>query len=167
MKIIFVITILMLSSQFNLKAQITDTKEKYHEFDFWLGEWDVYNKGEETIQAHSLIESVIDSFAIQENYRVIGGSFKGKSFNKFNPQTSQWEQFWVDNGGLSLLIKGGLDDKGRMVMGNENIDSTGTITKNEISWELLNNGNVNQIWRTKIDNAEWTIVFDGVYKRRK
>lgn len=50
-----------------LSAQQSTPIEKFHEFDFWLGEWDVYNKGDDSIRAESFIQTVIDSFAIQEN----------------------------------------------------------------------------------------------------
>ncbi len=141
--------------------------QKIHEFDFWLGEWNVYNKGDDTIRAYSHIESIIDSLAIQENYQVLKGKFKGKSFNKYNPVLDQWEQFWVDNSGTSLFITGGLDNNGRMVLGNEQLNTDGKRTWNEISWKLLEDGTVNQIWRTKKEGEEWQIVFDGIYKRKR
>ena len=148
-------------------GQTNPQPEKFHEFDFWLGEWYVYNKGDDTIRAESIIQSVIDSFAIQENYQVLGNPYQGKSFNKYNPQKDQWEQFWVDNSGLSLFITGGLDEKGRMVMGNETIDSVGHKTWNEISWELLPDNSVNQIWKTKVEGGAWRILFDGIYRRKE
>jgi hypothetical protein len=147
-------------------AQQNVNNDKFHEFDFWLGEWDVYNKGDDTIRAESYIQTVIDSFAIQENYAVLGSPYKGKSFNKYNPQLDRWEQFWVDNGGLSLFLTGGLDEKGSMVLGSEGVNSKGQKTWNQISWTLLDDGSVNQIWLAKTADGDWLTLFDGIYKKK-
>jgi hypothetical protein len=151
----------------SVQSQNAVDKSKFHEFDFWLGEWDVYVKTDlENKIAESYIQSVIDSFAIQENYSVIGGPYQGKSFNKYNPQLDRWEQFWVDNGGLSLFITGGLNSEGKMILASETKDDLGIITINQISWQFLKNGQVNQIWKSKVGDAEWAVLFDGIYKRK-
>ena len=39
-----------------LMAQ-TPPSPKYHDFDFWIGEWDVYKNGTDTLVGSSQIES--------------------------------------------------------------------------------------------------------------
>ena len=49
----------------NLSAQnetdVNEENAKYHEFDFWLGEWDVFRTGTKDILGYSTIESIIIS----------------------------------------------------------------------------------------------------------
>lgn len=137
-------------------------KQKFHEFDFWIGEWDVYKSGTDTLVGQSVIQSIIDSMAIQENYHAVGGSYEGKSLNKYNPFSARWEQFWVDNTGLTLHIGGGYAD-GKMIMGSE----AGTLS-NRITWHNNPDGTVRQVWEQSTDKGEnWQLVFDGTYKRKK
>ena len=55
-----------------LQAQ-TDPKvqQHYHDFDFWLGKWDVYVAGSDQPRAQSHIESIIDSVGVLENYKLL------------------------------------------------------------------------------------------------
>jgi hypothetical protein len=108
---------LLFISSFRLLAQQPDKELKalYHQFDFWLGKWDVYKYGTDVLAGKSHIESIIDSVGIQENYTVVKGAYTGKSLNKYNPDKKRWEQYWIDNSGLTLFLAGGLID-GKMVL---------------------------------------------------
>ena len=137
-----------------------------HQFDFWLGTWEVYKYGTDTLVGHSKIESVIDSVALLENYSVASGQYQGKSLNKYNPATRRWEQYWVDNSGLTLFLSGGLTD-GKMVL--DDVES-GNAEKglNKIAWEKMNTNSVRQTWSLSQDGGRtWSVVFDGEYRMKK
>jgi len=141
-------------------------EKKYREFDFWIGEWDVYKYGTDTLVGASNIASIVDGKAIRETYQATGSAYQGTSLNKYNPQINQWEQFWVDNGGLTLHIKGGIE-AGKMVLQNEMDTSTGTL-RNKITWEAESENSVRQTWEQSTDGGNtWQIVFDGQYKPKK
>ena len=164
MKKLITIVCLILSQQ--IFSQQNKNLEKYHQFDFWLGEWDVYKYGAETVAGKSHIESIIDSVGLLENYSVIKGKYTGKSLNKYNPAKDRWEQYWIDNTGLTLFLCGKLVD-GKMIL-----DDVGYGDKknglNQIVWEKMKNGSVQQTWSTSKDGRKtWQVLFDGEYKKRK
>ncbi|NNL92534.1 MAG: hypothetical protein HKO66_09905 [Saprospiraceae bacterium] len=134
-------------------------------FDFWIGEWTVYVYGTENIAGHSVIEPILDSMAIKETYRTDNNQYRGTSLNKYNPTIKQWEQFWVDNSGLTLLIKGNLID-GKMILEGVTYNN-GKKVENRITWSKIPDDSVRQRWEQKQEGAtEWTLAFDGHYKRK-
>ncbi len=92
-----VIAIPVFSKQ--LPAKPCSTNPIYRQFDFWIGEWEVYGiKGKKA--GDSKIELILDSCIILENWTSTTGGYAGKSFNTYNSTTKQWQQTWVDNRGL-------------------------------------------------------------------
>jgi hypothetical protein len=72
------------------------------EFDFWLGEWDVYARGTNTIVGKSKIESASGGCMVLENWTAIGGPpHNGKSMNFVDPVTNKWIQVWVGSSGIN------------------------------------------------------------------
>ena len=139
---------------------------KAHEFDFWLGKWDVYFYGTERFAGKSHIESIIDSSGILENYSADQINYRGKSLNKYNTEKERWEEYWIDNNGRTLFMAGELKD-GKMVLSD---DMTGDAKQgiNQIIWEKLPNGNIRQTWNLSKDGGKtWVIWFDGEYRKSK
>ena len=140
--------------------------KKMHEFDFWIGDWSVYNYGTDKLVGLSKIEPIVDGLAIKESYHTPNGSYRGTSYNKYNQLKKRWEQFWVDNSGLTLFIKGHLRE-GRMILENDDLGPTGEI-RNKITWTDLGDGTVRQEWeQLKQDTLGWIKIFDGHYKSNK
>ena len=136
------------------------------QFDFWLGEWDVYRWDTDQVVGHSRIESILNGTAIQEHYTSTTNPYSGTSLNKWNPRTKEWEQFWIDVSGLTLHIHGGIVD-GKMIMGNAVSTSQGLL-QNRISWEALpDDKGVRQIWEQSTGAGEWVRVFDGHYRKKE
>ncbi|WP_299245562.1 hypothetical protein [uncultured Aquimarina sp.] len=152
--LVFVTTIL--SAQKNID-------HKYAEFNFWIGEWNVYKHNTDTIVGKSKIEAIIDDKVIKETYHSTTSKYHGTSLNKYNPRTNQWEQFWVDNSGLTLHIQGNIKD-GKMVLQNQVDTEKGTLS-NKISWQKNPDNTVRQTWLQSTDKGKsWKVVFDGDYK---
>src|SRR5580704_7977514 len=65
----------------------------YRQFDFWIGEWDVYAKNGKKA-GDSKIDLILDSCIILENWKSAnafnGLYYTGKSFNTYNSVTKQW-----------------------------------------------------------------------------
>ena len=145
------------------QKNMEDLMQKYHQFDFWLGSWDVYKFGTDTLAGHSHIESIIDGMGLLESYSGARGTFQGKSLNKYNPSRECWEQYWIDNSGLTLFLSG------RLVEGKMILDDTDSGDKesglNRIVWEKMPDHSVRQRWSISRDGGlTWTVVFDGEYK---
>ena len=152
--------ILVLGHLSYAKCQQSTHKDSYKDFDFWIGEWDVYKYGTDTLVGHSQITSILNGKALQENYQSSQGPFEGTSLNMYNQANEDWEQYWIDNTGLRLHIWGGLKE-GTMVMESDpNIPPI-----NRISWSQEANGQVRQTWEQKKNSeASWQVVFDGIYR---
>src|SRR5215470_6657481 len=90
----------------------------YRQFDFWIGEWDVYAKSGKKA-GDSKIELILDSCIILENWKNASSNnglyYAGKSFNTYNAATKQWQQTWVDNMGGTTEFLEGHYDKNKMI----------------------------------------------------
>lgn len=138
--------------------------ERSHQFDFWIGEWEVHS-GEE-LAGHNTIEPILDGCVLQETWTGARGS-AGSSFNFFNPQTGRWQQFWVWRQGTTLELEGGFED-GRMVLEGESVDAEGNAVRNRITWYNNPDGTVRQHWeRASAGDDEWQTAFDGLYRKKQ
>src|SRR3954462_11616522 len=77
-------------------------------FDFWVGKWDVYPSGANTLIAHSLIERLYGGCAIRENWMPLKGA-GGGSLSSWVPDEKAWRQTWVDSSGGRVDFKGGME----------------------------------------------------------
>jgi len=69
------------------------------QFDFWIGEWDVYQTGTKNLVGHSIIQSISGGCAILENWTSLAGAHNGKSINYYDTTVKYWEQDWVGSSG--------------------------------------------------------------------
>ena len=133
-----------------------------HQFDFWLGAWDVTTPGGRAAGT-SLVQSIANGGGLLENWEGAGGS-SGKSLNVYNPARKQWQQFWVGGGVLELV--GGVVD-GSMVLSGEH-DAGGKHLLEKITWTPNPDGSVRQHWEQSADGGKtWADAFDGLYRRKK
>ena len=70
-----------------MEQKLTD---ELQQFDFWLGEWDVYS--EDKPIASSRIEKVTNGHIILEDYEQV--EYGGKSINYYDPYIKKWRQNW-------------------------------------------------------------------------
>jgi len=139
---------------------------EYHQFDFWIGKWEVRDPSGKTVVGHSRIEAVSDGCGISENWRGAKGS-NGVSYNAWDPETGHWHQFWIGNNVDGVLsLEGGID-KDRMVLsGTRKNAKTGKPQLQRITWTADKDGSVRQRWETSDDGGKaWTTAFDGIYRK--
>jgi len=137
--------------------------EKSGQFDFWIGEWEVY-AGDKHVGRNS-IRPILDGCVLQESWRGDGGS-AGSSLNFYNPSSGVWEQFWVWRNGTTLHLTGAFAD-GRMTLEGESVGPDGADVRNRITWYDNEDGTVRQHWQTSADGgASWKTVFDGLYRKK-
>ena len=155
---LLIIAFCLISSVVIGQQQGPQSSPKIHEFDFWLGEWTVYKYGTDTIVGYSSITSIVDSVGLEENYHtpLERGGYKGTSLNKYNFPLQQWEQYYIDNAGVTLHLKGGLEN-GKMILSNIQGIPQGNII-NRITWTPLEDGSVRQTWNSRSkENEPWTL----------
>jgi len=160
MKRILTMAMLLMAIFVGAQNQSPCSSPKAHEFDFWIGNWTVYQNGTEKIVGHNNIVAVADGCGIQENWKDVTGSNVGTSLNKYAFRKGKWQQFWIDNSGLTLELEGDYADN-KMVMMGQSPNSTDRIT-----WFKNADGTVRQLWeQSKDKGTTWTVAFDGLYKK--
>ena len=137
----------------------------YTEFDFWVGEWDVYDVNGKKVGENSIV-MLEDNCILNEHWRGTAGS-TGRSYNYFNASDSTWNQLWLDNNGGNLVLKGKAEPN-KMILSS-------TLLKgkkidwyyNRITWTNNDDGTVTQHWEIlDKNNKVLGTVFKGLYKRK-
>lgn len=88
--------------------------QQYHQFDFWLGDWDAFEIGVSKPDARVRVTRILDGCVIHEDYQQPDRA-KGESFSIYDSSRKVWHQSWVTNGGKLLVIEGQFAN-GKMVM---------------------------------------------------
>lgn len=143
------------------------TIPEYRQFDFWLGEWEVYGiNGNQAGQ--SRISMILDSCIILEEWTG-GRGYAGKSFNSWNAVKRQWQQTWVDNVGGSTQYLRGTGEAGKIIFFADNeIAPDGKTFRRKLSFYKLSNDKVRQHGERSNDGGQtWTTEYDLEYRRKK
>ena len=128
---------------------------EYHQFDFWVGNWDVYNARGQHV-ARSLIEKVYGC-GVRENWMPFNGA-GGGSLNIYVTSSKNWEQFWIDGGGSRATFKGGWDGKAMVLDGDWGRRTRMTYSKNA-------DGSVRQLVEQSSDQGKtWATAYDFTYR---
>ncbi len=91
---------------------------EYRQFDFWIGDWEVFDADSQSNVAHARVDSILDGCVLQEDYQGIDGH-KGRSFTIYDASRNIWHQTWVTNRGELLEIEGKIET-GEMVLSGRN-----------------------------------------------
>lgn len=138
--------------------------DEHRQFDFWLGEWEVRTEDGQFAGTNRITKDFGDC-ALREEWTGSDGG-RGESFNLFDAMGGHWHQTWVDDRGRVLLLDGGLDSRGRMVLSGERPAPEGGTVIHEIAWEPREDGSVVQVWSVSSDaGATWRQVFRGIYTK--
>ena len=137
--------------------------EEHRQFDFWVGEWEVFNPEGEKV-GENTITKVLDGCALHESW-MSEGAFRGNSYNIYDASRGVWHQSWVDNTGTLLQLEGGIKD-GVMELVGETQGAKGK-TLNRIRW-TQEEAFVRQVWQISRDNGDnWQTIFNGLYKPKQ
>ena len=139
--------------------------ENHKQFDFWLGDWDVYTQQGQLAGQNSITKQ-LNGCVLQEVYRT-PSNYAGQSINIYDAASGQWHQTWVDNGGFLLSLNGSFVN-GSMILEGSGKDQKGAPIKHRITWTLAADQSVRQHWQSSSDDGtNWTTVFDGKYVKQK
>lgn len=136
--------------------------ELNREFDFWVGEWDVQTaQGQHA--GSSSVQKILGGCVILENWAGLGS--QGKSFNAYNQALKKWQQYWVDDSGITTLYTG-------EVVGNQmrylaDAGSQNGQQARRMTFTKLDDGRVRQLGETSSDGGKtWTVAYDLFYVRK-
>lgn len=150
-----------LVEQADRNARPCEYDPKRREFDFWLGEWDVFNPQGQKVGTN-IIEKKLNGCLIFENWTSAGGG-SGKSMNYYDPADRKWKQSWVSAGGGIVWYEGEVKN-GAMHFRGENISADGTKALSRVILRPIEKGRIHHfIEHSKDGGRTWTVYFDGTY----
>ncbi|WP_224490007.1 hypothetical protein [Robertkochia flava] len=129
-------------------------------FDFWVGSWEVRNR-DGVLVGRNAITREQGGCLVRESYTSTTNSFSGSSLNFYNAETGLWEQLWVDNQGSYLHLYG-TGENGSMVLQGDH-GKGDDLRTDRISWELMEDGRIRQLWERRKPGKEWNTIFEGYY----
>lgn len=139
---------------------------EYQQFDFWLGDWVVYSKGK--MAGFNKITKIQDGCIIRENWKSVGSSYTGTSYNFYDKVAGKWKQRWIDNQGSVLELSGSFEGNQMILQSKEMMDAEGKKVINRITWTNNADGTVGQKWEASEDGGiTYSEIFNGLYRKRK
>lgn len=148
----------------SMPCSVADRHPEYRQFDFWIGDWDVYNP-QGVLAGRNDVRLILSDCVIAENWtsRVAG---EGKSFNKYNAAKKRWEQYWVDDQGQTTFFWGNLEGQ-NMVFHSDGENPDGSKFERRLTFFPLAPNKVRQFSQLTSDGGKtWTTEYDLTYIRR-
>ena len=149
-------------------SQPCEETPEHRQFDFWLGEWDVYDQNDNKAGMNRIQKTETGCLLLEQWTGTTGST--GTSMNFYDPEQKVWEQIWVGGGGGSLIrIRGGLTKDGSMRLeGSIFYISTQIVYPFRGTWTLLPDKRVRQFFEQSTDDGEtWQPWFEGFYVRQQ
>lgn len=142
-----------------------DTIPQARQFDFWVGDWDVYNSTNKNLAGHSKIDRILSGCAIQENWAG-GVGDSGKSFNWFNTVTQEWQQTWIADQAYSTEYKKGKLVGKDLILLADSYTAQNTPIIIKLTFTDLDPNRVRQHFEQSADSGKsWTTTTDLIYVR--
>jgi len=144
----------------------------HHQFDFWLGVWQVFDAATDKLVALDRVEKHSEGCIVEQNmifltdlYRRPGASYRlaGMSINRYDGEA--WLELWADNQWGAIAMRGGPEPEGAMVLR--------TITPSrhrdlKIVWQSRADGTVRILqYVAPAGSGRWQKYGDLVYRRNR
>ena len=137
---------------------------EYRQFDFWIGEWDVFTTQGHNPAGTSNIQLILDQCVILENWT---GGGTGKSFNHYDTRLKKWIQDWVDSQSNSVHFERRLEN-GVMSYFADSADARGSPIRRHMQFVPIDADHVRQYSQASSDHGKsWTMEYDFTYVRKK
>ncbi len=164
LRLLLVSTVCLLAAP-TLRSVAADAPDdpRAHQFDFWLGDWDLTWKGG---SGTNTITREYDGAVIMEHF--VGQPsipLNGMSVSVFNRKTGKWNQTWVDNQGGYLDFVGGFSD-GKMILQRHATISDRDILQRMV-WSDITADSLEWSWeRSEDDGGSWKPQWKIHYRRK-
>lgn len=163
--LLYAITALMCgrSVQAQTAGATACSSPEYHQFDFWIGDWEAFDVNTpQTIAAHIRVEPILNGCVLKETYEGAGGT-SGQSFSIFDRTRGVWHQTWVTSHGQLLIVEGALTN-GKMVLSGSDKAPDGKDRLVRGTW-TPQNGTVRETAARSTDGGKtWEPWFDLIFK---
>lgn len=132
---------------------------EYHQFDFWVGDWEVLESGKPV--AHVIVDKILDGCVIRERYSEPQG-YEGQSFNMYDAGQHHWRQSWMTSRGKFLEITGNLQGDSIALSGTDYDSTPRRLVRG--TWKPVKGG-VEETAITSTDGGKtWTTWFDLFFR---
>jgi tetratricopeptide (TPR) repeat protein len=139
---------------------------EFHEFDFWLGDWDVASAATGVQQGSSHVAKEMGGCVVWENWTSAGGPYFGKSYNTWNVNLKRWEQYWVDNAAGVIFFHGGIKDSVMDYWTDDVHQTAGGTLLRHLQFFNLGPGKVRQFSQGSNDGGKtWHVEYDLIYTK--
>jgi hypothetical protein len=138
---------------------------EYHQFDFWLGDWDAFDIDDPSkALARAHVDSILDGCVLREDYHGATGA-EGQSFTIYDESRKVWHQTWVTNRGQLLTIKGGFQNGEITMTGRDLVKGTERQVRG--SWRPTSQG-IRETAVISTDGGKtWNQWFDLIFRAHK
>jgi len=141
------------------------SQDAARQFDFWLGDWMVYQTASGQHIGHNRIERAHNDRVLIEHWTGLQGG-SGTSLNTYDTSTSQWVQTWMGSGGAVRVFYGSWDDATRKMTLQTRPEADPALVMRRGVWTLNPDGSVRQEFLRSDDlGVTWTTNFDAIYRR--
>lgn len=165
LNILFCLIIFISFSSFAQESDCACCTTKHSQFDFWVGDWEVFNEKGEKI-GENLVIKLEDNCILNENWKGEKGG-TGKSYNYYDPSDATWNQLWISNSGNILKLKGKAE-LNKMILKSEPLDGKKGQYYNQITWTKNMDGSVTQLWEIyDLDGNLLSNTFKGIYRKKQ
>jgi hypothetical protein len=137
-----------------------------HQFDFWIGEWDVSPSpaSREPLVGTSVIQSVSGGCALLENWTGARGG-QGKSLNAYNPLIHEWQQYWIGQDGNVTEYRSSQFDGKSLSFFTDNGGGPNLIGR--LTFTPIDSTTVQQHSESSADGGKtWKTSYDFYYHRK-
>ena len=137
----------------------------HRQFDFWLGDWDVFNaKGAKVGRSH--VASLIGECALLENS--VGQPGQHRQEPDYYPGDGHWKQVWVSDKGGNTVYSGQIAGRRHALRGADGEARRQPHPDSHDLHAASGRGRVRQYIETSTDGGKtWTAGFDGYYRRQQ
>jgi hypothetical protein len=130
-----------------------------HQFDFWIGDWEVRNPAG-AVAGKSSVYVISGGCALLENWTGAGGG-QGKSINTYNPAIKQWQQYWIGQDGNPVEFRESTYDGKSIAFIARRPSAVSRLT-----FTPMPDGTVRQHAETSTDDGKtWKTQYDFSYHR--
>jgi len=139
---------------------------EYHQFDFWIGDWDAYDTDNpNVVSARTKVGRILAGCVLREDYQDTSGH-KGQSFSIYDVSRKVWHQSWVTNRGELLVIEGGYHN-GEMILTGKDETTDGRERLVRGTWKAVAEGVRESAVRSTDGGQTWTPWFDIIFRRHR
>ena len=159
----------------------TESNATYADFDFWVGEWQVYERETGLLMGFDEITKVFGGCALSQHWRQMHDRYslpgapqrmEGGSHTALGAD-GRWHQTWLANTGSNITLSGQITDEGVMVLESDWIEyrtrrGQDVRVKHRWHWEPQDDGSIHNWGFTRRGDGEgsdWIKYYDIVYRR--